>query len=92
MENPNLSALVAGSESELKQIIINYAGEKLQPESDEISVQQVIEVFANEFPEFVLAVAEENWISGYTQALKDVDFARQKEEPENNEKLSKTEG
>jgi hypothetical protein len=91
MENPNLSALVAGSESELKQIIVDYTGEKLQPENDEISVQQVIEVFASEFPEFVLAVAEENWISGYTQALKDVNFTKLKEESEDNEKLPETE-
>lgn len=91
MENPNLSALVAGSDSELKQIIVDYTGEKLQPESDEISVQQVIEVFASEFPEFVLAVAEENWINGYTQALKDVNFAKLKEESKDNEKLSETE-
>jgi hypothetical protein len=32
----------------------------------------VIDVVADEFPELVLALAEENWIRGYQQALTDV--------------------
>jgi len=31
-----------------------------------------VEVFAAEFPEFLLAVAEENFLRGYEQALTDV--------------------
>jgi hypothetical protein len=31
-----------------------------------------VEVFAAEFPEFLLAVAEENFLRGYEQALGDV--------------------
>tara|TARA_B100001250_G_C19777540_1_gene780284 strand:+ start:880 stop:1170 length:291 start_codon:yes stop_codon:yes gene_type:complete len=74
MENPNLTAPITGSESELKQLIIDYTGNRLQPESDEITVQQIIEIFAQDFPEFILALAEENWISGYTQALEDLKY------------------
>jgi hypothetical protein len=33
----------------------------------------IVEVLAEEFPEFVLALAEENWIRGYRQALDDVE-------------------
>ena len=33
----------------------------------------IIEVMAKEFPEFLLVVAEENFIRGYQQALADVD-------------------
>ena len=33
----------------------------------------IVEVVSREFPEFLLAVAEENWIRGYHQALNDVD-------------------
>ena len=33
----------------------------------------VIDVVAKDFPEFVLALAEENWIRGYQQGLEDVD-------------------
>ena len=71
MKNPNLLKEVAPNESELKEIIVNYVGQKLNPESDEITVEQIIEIFAEQFPEFLLALAEENWINGYTQALRD---------------------
>ena len=33
----------------------------------------IVETMATEFPEFLMAVAEENWIRGYHQALNDVD-------------------
>ena len=37
----------------------------------------VIEIVARDFPEFVLALAEENWVRGYQQALDDVDTGQQ---------------
>ena len=33
----------------------------------------IVEVIAKEFPEFLLVVAEENFIRGYEQALADVE-------------------
>ena len=33
----------------------------------------VIDVLAEEFPEFVMCISEENWIRGYQQALNDVE-------------------
>ena len=30
-------------------------------------------MFATDFPEFLMAVAEENWIRGYHQGLEDVE-------------------
>ena len=39
---------------------------------EEITVDMAVEVFAAEFPEFLLAVAEENFLRGYEQALVDV--------------------
>ena len=74
MINEELIKKVNSEDSQLKEIVVNYIGESLNPESDEITVQQVIEVFAKEFPEFLLCVAEENWINGYTQALKDTEY------------------
>ena len=74
LENLDLLKEVIPSESELKEIIVNYVGEKTNPENDEITVENIINVFAEQFPEFLLAVAEENWINGYTQALTDVDY------------------
>ena len=55
----------------LKDLIVDYVGTKLGPKDDLITVEMVVEVFAEEFPEFVLSVAEENWIRGYEQGLAD---------------------
>ncbi len=74
IENPNLLKKINPKESKLKTIIVEYVGESLNPEKDEITTQQIIEVFADEFPEFLLSIAEENWINGYTHALKDLQF------------------
>ena len=74
MKNPDLAKQVVPTESELKNIIVNYVGKSLNPESDEITVENIIDVFAEQFPEFLLAIAEENWINGYTQALKDTEY------------------
>ena len=46
-------------------------GNKINPENDEVTVEDIVNVFAEQFPEFLLALAEENWINGYTQALND---------------------
>ena len=74
MKNPDLIKEVIPTESELKEMIVNYVGNTLDPEVDEITVEQVVEVFAEQFPEFLLAVAEENWVNGYTQALNDLKY------------------
>ena len=42
------------------------------------TVEQIIEVFADQFPEMLLALAEENWVNGYTQALNDVEYMKDK--------------
>ena len=76
MINNELYKEVIPTETELKEIIVNYTGKVLKPDTEEITVEQVIEVFAKEFPEFLLAVAEENWINGYTQALKDTESVK----------------
>lgn len=74
MKNLELSKEVIPTESELKEIIVNYVGNRIDPENDEVTVEHVVNVFAEQFPEFLVAVAEENWINGYTQALKDTEF------------------
>tara|TARA_R110001583_G_scaffold27772_4_gene98963 strand:- start:1171 stop:1476 length:306 start_codon:yes stop_codon:yes gene_type:complete len=61
------------SNSELKGMIVNYVGTKKNPENDEVTLQLVLDTFSEEFPEFVLPLAEENFIRGYNQALFDVD-------------------
>lgn len=60
-------------ENPLKELFVNYVGEKLQPEDGQITVDMIISVMADEFPEFVLVMAEENFIQGYKQAMADVE-------------------
>ena len=71
MKNPDLLREVIPTESELKEIIVNYVGKTINPDTEEITVEDIVDVFAEQFPEFLLALAEENWINGYTQALND---------------------
>ncbi len=63
------------ADSELKEMFVNYVGEKLQPENGRVTVEMIVEVMASEFPEFLFAIAEENFIRGYQQAITDVDSA-----------------
>ena len=63
---------VVENDSPMKDWLINYVGEQANPEDDNVTVEMIIETMAKEFPEFVLALAEENWIRGYQQALEDV--------------------
>ena len=53
-------------------------GENKNPAKDEITVELIVDIFAEQFPEFLIVVAEENWINGYTQALNDVEFIKNK--------------
>ena len=70
--SPELKKVVK-KDGPLKELIIDYVGEKLQPEEEEVTVEMVLNVIAEEFPESIYALAEENWIRGYHQALEDVE-------------------
>ena len=71
-ENPMLKEAVT-QDSEVKKWLVNYVGEKHNPENDEVTVEMIVETIAKEFPEFLLVLAEENWVRGYRQALADVE-------------------
>ena len=90
-ENPNLTETVE-SDNELKTWLVNYVGDNCEPENGEVTVENVVEVIAQEFPEFLMVVAEENWIRGYHQALIDVDEGKklydQEQEQEECEKCT----
>ena len=62
--------------TEMKNWLVNYVGERHDPDSGEVTVEMIVETMATEFPEFLMAVAEENWIRGYHQALNDVDVGQ----------------
>ena len=68
----------------LKEWLVDYVGDKLQPEGDEITVEMIVEVMAGEFPEFLLVVAEENFMRGYAQGMYDMK-SDQPTEPADNE-------
>jgi len=72
-EYEETSKKVMEKENELKTFLIDYVGEKEKPENDEVTVEMIVNTMAKEFPEFVLTVAEENWIRGYQQAMIDIE-------------------
>ena len=69
-----LSGVVV-AENPLKQMLLEYVGNKFATEEDEgefeVTVQMIVETLAHEFPEFVMIMAEENWIRGYQQGIDD---------------------
>ena len=69
-ENPELLQPVK-PENEMKIWLVNYVGDKLNPENNEVNVEMIIQVMAEEFPEFLMPLAEENFIRGYRQGLAD---------------------
>jgi len=75
-ENPDLLIPVL-KDSEFKSWLVNYVGDKLKPENDEVNLEMVIQILAEEFPEVVLAVAEENFIRGYQQGLADANWTKE---------------
>ena len=56
----------------MKKWMVEHVGTKLSPEDGLVTVEMIVEVIANEFPEFLLAIAEENWVRGYKQGLADM--------------------
>ena len=88
-ENEPVVADTPETSSPLKNFLVNYVGEKKNPEQDEVTVSLIVETVAEEFPEFLMLVAQENWIRGYQQALNDVAFGEKlvKEEESSDEEL-----
>ncbi len=70
--NPNLDSK-ATRDNQLKSWLVDYVGKKHNNDNDDVTVEMIIETMAKEFPEFLLAVAEENWIRGYRQAFVDIE-------------------
>ena len=60
------------SDNDLKEYIINYVGEKKDPEDEQVTIGMIIDVLSKDFPELILCLSEENWIRGYQQGLTDV--------------------
>jgi hypothetical protein len=67
--------VVIAAETPLKQMLLEYVGNKYATPEDEgefeVTVQMIVETLAHEFPEFVMIMAEENWVRGYQQGIDD---------------------
>ena len=87
--NPILNETVE-PDTDLKNMLVEYVGTTLSPENREVTVEMVIDVMANEFPEFVLSLAEENWVRGYQQALTDVEVGKNLAEKETKNEQKKS--
>ncbi len=74
-------------ETELKTWLVEKAGESYEKErkkaeaeigqevewNGDVTVEIITEYMASQFPELVLAIAEENFIRGYRQGLLDIE-------------------
>ena len=63
-------------DSELKKYLVEYVGTKL--DNEELTVNMIAEVLALDFPEFVFAFAEENFVRGYQIGLNDAELLERK--------------
>jgi hypothetical protein len=70
-----LAGVIVAAENPLKEMLLEYVGNKFTTEEDEgefeVTVQMIVDILAHEFPEFVMIMAEENWVRGYQQGLDD---------------------
>jgi hypothetical protein len=82
------------AEGPLKELLVEYVGTKT--DTEDVTAEMIVEAMSEEFPEFLMLVAEENWIRGYQQAIHDVDeghkmlLAHAAEEESNNEAKNDT--
>lgn len=72
-DSNEMAKVYVSPENKLKELFINYVGDKLKPEDGGVNVEMCVEVLAEEFPEFLMLIAEENFLRGYRQCLKDLE-------------------
>jgi len=67
--------IIVAKENPLKNMLVDYVGNKFTSEDDEgeipVTVEMIADALATEFPEFMMVIAEENWARGYEQGLDD---------------------
>ena len=64
---------VVETSTPVKEWLVTYVGEQHGPGSGDVTVEMIVDTLSEEFPEFLMVIAEENWIRGYHQALTDVE-------------------
>jgi hypothetical protein len=58
-------------DTKLKRWLVSYTAKKFMPEDEKVTISMILDIFAEEFPELILQVAERNWVLGYSQAAQD---------------------
>lgn len=69
-KNPDLTDPVEKT-NPMKEWLVDYVGNILKPADGNVTTEMIVHAFGIEFPELMLAIAEENWMRGYAQALHD---------------------
>lgn len=82
MEERELEEKVVEKDTPLKEMFIQYIGEKFKPENGEVTIEMCVEVLAEEFPDFLLLVAQENFLRGYKQCLADMEHTANEQKAE----------
>jgi hypothetical protein len=67
-----LIGYVGNNYEQERQRLANETG-KLVDWDNQVTVEMIVELMAKEFPEFLMAIAEENFIRGYRQAFADTE-------------------
>ncbi len=75
VKNPDLDTTVEAV-NPLKKWLVEYVGAILKPADGNVTVEMIVHAMGVEFPEFLLAIAEENWMRGYAQALHDSELGQ----------------
>jgi hypothetical protein len=70
--SPEMTAAVDKA-NPMKEWLVDYVGDILNPADGNVTTEMIIHAMSIEFPEFLLALAEENWMRGYAQALHDAE-------------------
>ena len=70
----NALSEAVNQDSAMKQWLVDFVGNEHEPEDGQVTVEMVVHTMAEQFPELLMAIAEENWIRGYQQAIHDVEL------------------
>jgi len=79
-DSPELQEVIT-DDNELKAWLVEYVGNKHSPEDGNVTVEMIVETLAEDFPEFTMAVAGENFLRGYHQALCDLELSANENQP-----------
>jgi len=87
MEDENIKNFKVKKDSELKEWLVDYVGNKENLKDEGVTVEMIISIMAEEFPEFLLVVAQENFLRGYEQALGDVKMLNEENDQNQNTEI-----